>query len=275
MRADRVIGFALLCVAAQGQTAKPSFEVASVKPAAVVGPRRMSANRRGGPGTPDPGTYTCENCPIFWVLSEAYDLQSYDFDGPDWVHEVRFDFAAKIPPGTTKAAFREMLQGLLAERFHLAVHRVKKEMNVYELAVGKSGPKFAESRPPDSPPEDSPPGSLKRDSEGFPVLPRGSTMAVVPGHARIRSDDQPMAWFVQMLSGQLGAPVRDATGLTGKYDFQLSWSFQPEPGAAEGDVYRTALVMAIQSQLGLKLEQKKGPVEVLTVDHLDKTVTAN
>ena len=110
-------------------------------------------------------------------------------------------------------------------------------------------------------------------------------MAVVPGHARIRSDAQPIAWFARILTGQLQAPVIDATGLKGNYDFQLSWSFEENPVSAtpSGEVpvaplldpYRPALIKAVQSQLGLRLEQKKGYAEVLVVDHIEKAPTAN
>src|ERR1700722_14429930 len=151
----KLIPFALLCLTAHGQIAKPTFEVASVKPATPLGPMGMRTDRKGGPGTPDPGTYTCQNCPVFWVMSEAYDnLQPWQYAGPDWVNDLRFDFAAKVPAGTTKAAFQLMLQNLLAERFKLAVHRAKKETTVYELAVGKNGTKFRESTPKGAPEEE-------------------------------------------------------------------------------------------------------------------------
>src|SRR5579872_7370117 len=97
----RMTAVMLVALAASGQTAKPSFEVASVKPATPLGPLGMRADRKGGPGTDDPGTFSCQNCPVFWVLSEAYDLALFEYAGPDWVHSVRFDFAAKVPPGAS------------------------------------------------------------------------------------------------------------------------------------------------------------------------------
>jgi len=282
--AAKLIPMALVCLAAQGQTPRPTFEVASVKPATALGPMGLRADRKGGPGTPDPGTYTCQNCPVTWVLDEAYDLQPFEYVGPEWPQTVRFDFAAKVPAGTTKEAFRAMLQSLLAERFKLAVHREKKEMQVYELTVARNGPKFRESAPKDAPEEDGPPGKLQRDGDGFPILTGGTTMAVVPGHARIRSDNRPIAWFVRMLSGQLHSPVIDATNLHAKYDFLLSWAWEGNgtPGAsADGapmaalDPYRPALISAVEAQLGLQLDRKKGQAEVLVIDHLEKAPTEN
>jgi uncharacterized protein (TIGR03435 family) len=281
-----LIPIAVMCFAAQGQTPKPTFEVASIKPATALGPLGMRADRKGGPGTNDPGIYTCGNCPVSWVVSEAYDLQPFEYAGPDWLQNVRFDFAAKIPAGTAKDAFHSMLQNLLADRFKLVVHREKKVMPVYELTLAKSGPKFRESVPKDAPEDDGPPGKLQRDKDGFPILTAGTTMAVVPGHARIRSDNQTMAWLVRMLAGQLQSPVIDATGLESKYDFVVSWSFEennaPAASGADGapvaavlDPYRPALIGALQSQLGLKLEQKKGQAEVLVIDHMEKVPTGN
>ncbi len=276
---------ALACFTAHGQTAKPTFEVASVKPATPLGPMGMRVDRKGGPGTPDPGTYTCQNCPVFWVMSEAYDdLQPWEYAGPDWVNNLRFDFAAKVPAGTAKADFRLMLRNLLAERFKLAAHREKKEMAVYELVVAKSGPKFRESAPKDAAGEqDGGSGGMQRDKDGFPILKAGTTMGVVPGHARLRGDGQTMEWLAGMLKGQLHGPVTDGTGLKGKYDFIVSWAFGENGGAADGggtpgameNTYQESLVEAIQSQLGLKLEKKKGFAEALAVDHMEKVPTAN
>jgi len=269
------------CFTATGQTAAPVFEVASVKPATPLGPRGLQSNRRGGPGSVDPGMYTCENCPVFWVLSEAYDLQPWEYVGPEWVHSVRFDFAAKVPPGTSKEAFQTMLQNLLVDRFRLAAHREKKEMTVYEMTVARNGPKLRESGPPEAREDDGATGKLRRDAEGFPILGKGTTMAVVPGHARIRSDNQPLEWFVHMLSAQLQGPVIDSTGLKAKYDFVLSWAWEEnnEPGAGSGaaapDPYRPALMSAVQSQLGLRLQQRKGQAGVLVVERMEKVPTAN
>jgi uncharacterized protein (TIGR03435 family) len=282
----KLILIALVCFAVQGQAPKPTFEVASIKPATPLGPLGMRANRKGGPGTTDPGMYTCENCPVSWVLSEAYDLQPFEYGGPDWTQNVRFDFRAKVPSGTTKDVFLAMLQNLLADRFMLVVHREKKAMTVYELTVAKNGPKFLESVPKDAPKEDGPPGDLRRDRDGFPILPVGTTMAAVPGHARIRSDNQTMAWFVRMLAGQLQGPVIDATELKAKYDFIVSWAYGENSGrgasAASGvpeamdlEPYRPALINAVQSQLGLRLEEKKGQVAVLVVDHMEKVPSEN
>jgi uncharacterized protein (TIGR03435 family) len=250
-----------------------TFEAASIKPATPLGPMGMRVDRHGGPGTPDPGTYRCQNCPLSWVLTEAYHVQDFEYSAPDWVNSVRFDFAAKLPQsGATREEFRKMLQNLLVERFKLVVHREKKDAQVYELTVGKGGPRFHESTPGQADSEEAS-GPPKRDADGFPILTGSMTMAVVGGHARLRSEDRDMAWFTEMLSGQLRAPVIDATGLTGKYDFIVSWALGEKSEPPQDPA--SALIDAIQSQLGLKLERKKGQIEMLVVDRMEKKPTDN
>ena len=99
-------------------------------------------------------------------------------------------------------------------------------------------------------------------------------MAIIPGHARMQSENQSMAWFAERLSQQLQVPVKDATGLTGGYDFTVSWSWEENTPGAQAAA-QADLVSAVQSQLGLKLEQNKGQWEVLVVEHIAKTPTEN
>ena len=271
----RFVPLILACLAARGQT----FEAASIKPATPLGPLGMRTDRKGGPGTSDPGMFHCLNCPLAWVVTDAYNVPSFEFFAPGWVQSTRFDFSVKLPAGTTKEDFRLMLENLLTERFKLAVHREKRQMRVYDLTVAKSGPKFKEAVPKDQPQGDEPAGKLKRDDDGFPILTPGMTMAAIPGHARMRSDNQPVTWLTEMLSGQLQCPVIDSTGLKGKYDFMVSWAWEESHGgdasAAEVNPYLPSLIDAVQTQLGLKLEQKNGQAEVLVVDHMEKVPTGN
>ena len=264
-----------LCLAAQGQT--PAFEAASIKKAIPLGTLGMRFNHSGGPGTRDPGLYRCQNCSLYMVVMEAFDIKlPVQLSGPDWLQDVRFDFSAKVPEGATKETFRAMLQNLLAERFKLAVHREKTEMAVYELTVAKNGPRFKESVPKEEPTEESLPGPLKTDSEGYPILRPGMVMAMNRGHGRLRSQNQSMAWLAGMLGGPLGGrPVVNATGLKGNYDYVLSWGI--EERGADGTMEMTGpdLMTAVQSQLGLRLSEKKAQVEVLVVDHVEKAPTEN
>src|SRR5437667_8266543 len=113
MKAIR-LAILLACSGAGAQSEGPTFEVATIRPAApmqqTAGPGRMFfMGCRGGPGTSDPGRYTCQNMTLFALVTQAYDLRAYQVFGPDWTKNERFDIAAKIPEGATKEQFRVMI----------------------------------------------------------------------------------------------------------------------------------------------------------------------
>ena len=265
----RTIAF-LTILSAAAQT--PHFEVASIKPSA---PGATNGRMSGGPGTQDPGLFTCENITLRALVITAFNLLTYRFSGPDWMQSVRFNVSANIPDGTTKEQFRLMLQNLFVERFKLAFHWEKKEIQTYDLVVAKSGHKMKESPLDAETPAPQFDSSPKGDTEGFPVLPPGrqSVLAELGSHIAMRRADETMDRLAVYLSAQLHTPVSNATGLTGKYDFALHW-------VAEGSTPPTDdtgpnLFRAVQEQLGLRLESRKGTVDILVVDHAEKTPTEN
>src|ERR1039457_1427543 len=133
--------------AAFGQTAEnsPSFEVASVKPAAPIVGNRIQVMMRGGPGSPDPGQITYSNVTVKNVVMNAYGVKGFQISGPGWLDSERYDIVAKLPRGATKAEFMAMLQNLLAERFKLTPHRKKKALPMYAVVVEKKGRKRKEA----------------------------------------------------------------------------------------------------------------------------------
>jgi uncharacterized protein (TIGR03435 family) len=283
---------------AHGQTAdhQPAFEVASIRPSAPYDPKvgRM-VRSNGGPGTKDPTTFTCENCRLQSLIAMAFDIPEYRLSAGDRMGMDSFIVSAKIPAGATKEQFQRMMQNMLAERFKLVVHHEQKEMQTYDLVVAKGGLKLRErgEEPPAkedaAEPDPKRPASTegpKLGKDGFPTLPEGFTSAMMKGRARMMYPRQTMEWFAGMIAGQLGRPVIDATGLTGKYDFALFWAYGDGPAgrastsdstplAAATDPEGPTLFEAIQSQLGLKLESKKGPVDIVVVDHAEKVPTEN
>jgi uncharacterized protein (TIGR03435 family) len=237
----------------------------------------------GGPGTNTPGRINFENIGLGAVIEKAYDVKFYQIAGPEWLQSVRFNIIATVPPGVTKEQFQLMLQGLLAQRFKLALHKETREMANYSLVIAKDGPKLKNAAP-DPPPDpnapaddrDSRPGPLAKDQDGYPILTGGTTMAISGNRARMMNKG-PMQVLVNLLSGQTGHPVVDATGLTGEYEFSLSWIPRPPgtgPSMAE-DPAGPDLFAALQQQMGLKLEPKKAPIEVLVIDHAEKTPGEN
>ena len=296
---------------AHGQTPeKLSFDAAAIKPfTPPTGGRGMVMGRggRGGPGSTDPGRIHYPASTLKNLLTIAYDVKDFQISGPGFLDTERFDIQATMPPETTKEQFRIMLQNLLAERFKLTLHRETKELPMYSLVVGKNGPKLKESaeisaeeeaRDPTPPP--LPAGRLKIGPDGFPDLPLpsggrgGMFMMMTPIGGRLMAQRQTMQQLADRLSSTLSKPVTDATELPAKYDFTLTYSMEglnnnmmmlgPPPGGGDGgrgpregpDVEPPQNIFAaIQSQLGLKLESKKGNVDLLVVDHAEKAPTEN
>lgn len=267
----------LLLGCAMALAQKPAFEVVSIKPAPPPDGHGMRMGHSGGPGTPDPGRWSTENWTIQSLVTSAYGIQWYQYSGPSWTNELRFNIEAKVPPGATKNDLKVMIQGLLEERFKLQFHREKKEMTMYDLVVGKNGPKLKPAVEEPPPPEDAekprtPSGPLKLAADGYPDLPKGFTMAWMKGRARWQDPKGTMKTLADVLSGQLGKPVNDLTGLTGKYDMTMFWAAESrDPEAEPGPT----IFSALQDQLGLKLEQKKGMIEMLVVDKAEKVPTDN
>ena len=140
-----------------------------------------------------------------------------------------------------------MLRALLEDRFHLKVHRETKEQPVYSLVVAKGGPRLK-----NSPTDDQPRMTLASKGQGLEM--------------------QFWNWDMTRLAGQIsgneGRKVLDKTGLSGEYDFTLSYVDDRRAVGAQQD--GPSLFTALQEQLGLKLESQKGPVEVLVIDHADQ-----
>jgi uncharacterized protein (TIGR03435 family) len=304
----RSLLIALTVCIAQGQT----FDAASIKPAVMPGggPGGRGMIRMGpsgGPGTSDPGRIHYQFMNLKTLLMNAYDVKGFQISGPSWLDTERFDIQATMSPETTKEQFRIMLQNLLAERFGAKIHHETKELPMYSMVVAKNGPKMKESEPP--PPDSGEPatpalplqpGPLKMGPDGFPILPNmdggrgGLFMMMMPNRARLMAKGQTMKDLATRLSDTLSKPVIDMTELTAKYDFTLTYSpegmnsgmmmLAPPPGAGGGgrgpvdtpDAETPLTIFAaIQSELGLKLEPKKGPVDLIVVDHIEKVPTEN
>lgn len=261
-----------------GQTSTPplTFEVASVKPSATDDRRTMIQIQPGG------DLRTTGNT-LKMLLTVAYDVREFQIvGGPGWITTDRYDIAAKAnrstgsedtpddPRKMTDAQrktvgdqMRERLRALLAERFQLTLHREAKEQSVYALVVAKNGPKLQESQ--------------TKEGTG----PRGPMMRM--GRGELSGQGVKLDMLASTLSSQLGRTVIDRTGLTGNFDFKLTWT--PDPGQSAGplgglppgadappppDPNGPSVFTALQEQLGLRLESQKGPVEMLVIDRVEK-----
>lgn len=277
--------FALLLLAGAfgvAQTADPAFEVASIKASPPPDGHGMVVGCKGGPGSADPGLWRCTNATILMLILRGYDLKHYQVNAPDWVRDTHFEISAKLPADATKEQFQKMIQNLLTERFKLEFHWAKKEVAMYDLVVAKGGPKLQTHDASKEP--DAASGTQKwgTDDDGYPVIPkncRGCMMINAKNKARYYSSDETVNNFADMLGNQLGKPVNDVTGLTGKYDILLSWSAGggiSQRTESDGAASEPGMTMegAVQ-QLGLKLEPKKGAIDVLIVDKAEKTPVEN
>ncbi len=305
MRIAVLIAFG--CTLAYGQTAaKLEFEVASIKAAAPQQAGRNMIGINGGPETRDPGQITYTNVPLRLLIQNAFNIKGFQLTAPNSLDDVHFDILVKVPPGATKEDVRVMLQNLLADRFGMKVHHEEKEMQAYALTVAKSGAKLKPSveAPPtaDGAAPSGPPGPPKMDKNGFPQFPaggRGMMVMGMNGKMRMTAAQETISQLCDFLGNQLARPVIDQTGLPAKYDFNLEFAPEgmmgrggmappppPPPGGgglAGGDPGGLAgssdpaptLIGAIQEQLGLKLEPKKLPVDIVIVDHIEKTPTEN
>jgi uncharacterized protein (TIGR03435 family) len=251
---------------AQSASAPLTFEVASIKPS---DPDARGTQFMFQP----PNGVRIVNAPVTMLITFAYNIRDFQLVGaPGWTGSARYDILGKgeSAPGsentpidprkmtdeqlkTRSEEMRERMRSLLADRFQLAIHKETKEGSVYALVVAKGGSKL-------QPAQENAQGS------------RGMRMS----RGELTGMSAPLQLLVDTLSGQLGHPVIDKTGLTGKYDFKLTWAPDvprgpspnpdaPPPSAPEGP----SIFTAVQEQLGLRLESQKGPVEMIVIDRIE------
>lgn len=256
-----------------GQADGPSksFDAASVK--RLLQPS-SSTSSGGGPGTSDPGRWWRSNVTLGSLLVQAFNIQGHAIAGPDWLNSTRYEIVAKVPAGASREDVRLMLQKLIAERFGLTFHREQKEMTGQALVTAKNGPKLNAS-------SDSPAAIHGRD--GFEDLPQGVAPGVIRVDSvgsvrRVAAGAMSMAQFADYLAGQSDFPVVDLTELRGKYDIVLYYS-RPLPISATPPTTpvenRIELVSALREQLGLELQTRKVRVDLLVIDHIEQTPSAN
>jgi uncharacterized protein (TIGR03435 family) len=230
-----MLRFAALAVAYASSVAAqaPSFEVASVKPVdPPAGPHVVSL-------IVNHGKLNIEAAELRQIVGLAYGVQRVRvLGGPGWADSDQFDITAKAESAdATRDEIRSMLQTLLAERFRLVVHRETKEVPAYSLVLAKSGSKLKAAAPD------------RKSGMANTVGPGGGEQTVF--------EASPLRILVNMLANTLGCPVVDKTGLNGLYDYTFEW---PDAGSS---------LFASVDQLGLKLEAKKEPVEVLVMDRAE------
>lgn len=253
------LGVCLIAGSVLAQSAgRPEFEVATIHPVAPGSPIQMVGTQN------DPGMIRMEAMSLRDLVRDAYDVKDYQVEGPDWTGTDRYNITAKVPPSATREQRRVMEQNLLADRFHLAVHREQKEMQVYALSVGKSGLKI-EADTPDPARDGKPHGYVR-----------------FPGVGHIEAVTISFSLFADVISHFVDHPVVNRTGVNGDFSFKLNFDMEPAALgfsglAAPKPAHREdlpSIFTAVQT-LGLRLEPKKEPMDIIVIDHADKIPTEN
>jgi uncharacterized protein (TIGR03435 family) len=232
--------------------ANPVFEVAVIKPS------RPDATDHGV--RVNGRQFYTINTTVSDLMTFAYRLHSHQIaGGPAWIESEKYDLLAE-PDGDGQPNDRQwriMVEKLLAQRFKLAFHYNKKELSVYAITVGKTGPKLTKST-----------GD-----------PNGLYGAFFRGRGNMVCSNANMGDFAANLQSRLDRPVLDQTGISGRYDFTLKWTPDdsqfvgqslPSPQPTDDGTTPPNLFTAIQQQLGLKIEAKKAPADVLVIDHVER-----
>jgi uncharacterized protein (TIGR03435 family) len=235
------------------QGATPEFEVATVRQSPPPPGDLLNINV----GTVRNGKVTFENASLSDCLKFAWGIVSDDqIAGPDWIKSraVRFDIVAQAPPDTPREQLALMLQPLLAERLKLVLHHEQKSLSYLALIVGKTGPK------------------LTRAIGQNDAAPSPANTAF---GGRISSNRMSMQLLSTLLSRFERQIVVDMTGLTGQYEVHLEWTLAAQTTNPVEQPAGPTVFTAVQEQLGLKLESRKGPLDVLVVDQAEKIPTDN
>ena len=251
---------------AQAQTAAPlSFDVASVKVPLDQGV--FGTRPRRSPGR---FTWTTQ---LAYLIGYAYRLEWDRISGasgtiPGWggIYEV----AATMSSKATEDQIRLMMRSLLSDRFKMVSHFETKNADGWALSVAKNGPKIHEAKEEDPAPpfpdweRGRPDDRAAWDGTIFAHLPAVGVVAVIGRRVS-------MLQLCDNLERSLRTAVWDETGMKGNY--YLAFRYLTEDAPLDADA--PPLNAALQGSLGLKIEKRKGPVEMLVIDHIEKTPTEN
>ena len=278
-----------------------TFEVASVRPSNPNpdpnNPLTQIALMLPQPG----GRFTATNTPLRMLIMTAFELQqdAQLSGGPPELLAAKYDITARAPVAfIAMKDLPQLLRTLLAERFKLKTHTETREMPVYDLVLARSDSRLG----PDMRPSKSD-CSNKSDeiaAQQSAAIVRGDFASVTgkpgpcamttdtsggPLNLIMRGDGQDVKQIVDMLQMFTGRTVRDKTGLSGRYDFDMKMDIQmvlamakrmganiPAAAANIPQADGSSLMTALNEQLGLKLESTRGPVDVLIIDGVEAPV---
>jgi uncharacterized protein (TIGR03435 family) len=266
----RALASALLAVLlaasgiAQSTPARLSFEVADIK----VSPAGTQMSFEMLPG----GKLTAHGVPMKMMIAAAYEVDDSFVEGPSWLASERYDIVAKAPHNAPEKDMVQMLQSLLIERFKLEVHRDKKIAAVYALTFAKKTGKLQESAA----------GDTEQNCKLQLPQQRKDGLLLRTWSCTNTNMDNLADSLGQVAAAYVDLPVVNLTELKGAYDFSLEWAPRRagRGAAARGEPPPTAdpdgpNIFEAVGRLGLKLEQRRMPMDIIVVDKMERTPTEN
>jgi uncharacterized protein (TIGR03435 family) len=244
---------------------KLSFEVVSVRPC------RPNDTRGGLQPLPGGQRYVAKCVPLRPLIWTSYWLHPEQIlGGPNWIDKDDFYIEGVAPHPSSIAELHVMMQNTFAERFKLQFHHEKKEIEAYVLGLDKNGPKNLREHAPTNASNVAIDQKIDRKPEGV--------------HEVWTANSAPMDFFVWRLGLRFGRAVVDQTGLRAAgYDFDLSWNSPPPrpaggmtdpalgvPDSAFLDSSGPTIFEAMRDQLGLRLDVRRAPVDILVIDHVER-----
>lgn len=274
---------------AQAPQTPLEFEVASVRPAAPAGQQQVNVGLRLDGSQARIASYS-----IGEYIAMAYRVRPPQVSGPDWIANDRYDINAKLPEGATSSQIPEMLQSLLASRFGLKIHHEKRDLPVYALVTGK-GPLKLKEAPADASSGEAPKGVVNLAASGSVngvSINLGNGSGFSFANDRFEATKVSMETFARVLERYMDRPVLNLTELKGNYD--LSLNLTPEDyrimliraGMNSGVVLPPQVLRLVEGnspeslfealqQVGLKLDARKSPLDVIVIDQVNKASTDN
>ena len=197
-----------------------------------------------------PGRIQADNVTLKRCIQQAYGVGPHQVaGGPEWMDTEHWEIMARADRLVEDdAVLMKMLQGLLAERFQLALHRETRTLPAYVLEVGRKGAKMERAEAIDA----------DTDMHGW------------RGAVTLEAKKTDMASLAEVLERRLDRPVVNRTGLEGGFNFTLHWSPVSARVDDDSDAEDVSIFTAVAEQLGLRLRGAKAPVEVLVIDHVDR-----
>lgn len=225
--------------------ADPDWEVATVRPG---DPDDKNAGYRS-----EGRRMIIERRTVKDMLILGYGMHEKQLVGmPGWAESDRWDVEGvlDVPGHPNSKQLESLVRKILVERFGLKTHTETREMGVYAITVAKGGPKLEKNA-------------------GDPNGPTSEDDHDNGGQRVVQMTNAAMGEFALTMNFEMDRPVMDQTGLTGRYDFKLTWTYDDSKVPADGTA-APSLFTAVQEQMGLKMEPAKAETDVMVIDKLER-----